>query len=93
VGVDLDAWWSMTPREWGAVVQGRLWRRRQDDRRARVLAYQTAALVRAETLPGPDRFLADRPVRRRLSREEQAELRARHAWLQESMHRHFAGRR
>lgn len=83
MGLSVEAFWELTPREYALHVRAENRRRREAQRRSAWLAWHIAALTRVKRMPGLKRFMGTEKARvlkgaeleRR--RQEHAELVAR----------------
>lgn len=82
MGISIEAFWEMTPRETIAALDAAAWRMRQEQTQMLSLAWHTAALMRAKRMPALSQMVArlkrprrNEPIERR--REEFEELKAR----------------
>ena len=62
-GFDPAAFWSLTPRLYLAQMKGASARLEREHKDRSSLAWHTAALVRAESLPDFSKFVGDEPVK------------------------------
>ena len=86
IGLSVDEFWRMTPRETTLAIEGAVWRYEREHQQVAWLAWHVAALGRAKRLPSLRRLLR-MPAATKLVGEE-AEKRAReHAEMVTRMRR------
>jgi hypothetical protein len=78
VGLGIEQFWSLTPRELAMFFDADLWRQKQERERDLAMAWQVAMLARAKRLPSLASLLRGKPeqptdnelARRRAEHEE-----------------------